>query len=146
MNPEELIKDFPFKIKKVDHIGIAVKSLDESLGFYKTFLGVKDEDLIYDTVETEGVKAVLFPFGETKFELLEALGPDSPIAKFIDKRGEGIHHISLEVDSIAEAINKVNEDKQMTITENYRIGAGGHKVVFLHPKNTGRVLIELAEH
>ncbi len=130
-------------IKKVDHIWIAVKSLDQTLPFYTEEL--KLPLLGIEEVESEKVKVAFLEAGETHIELLEPTSPDSAIAKYIEKRGEGIHHIALGVDSIQERLNELKEKGIRLIQEEAKIGAGGSKVAFLHPKSASGVLYELCE-
>lgn len=130
-------------IKKIDHIGIAVKSLEESLPFYTEVL--KLELLGIEEVESEKVKVAFLKVGESKIELLEPTSDDSPIAVHISKRGEGLHHVALGVDSITERIEEVKEQGVQMIQDKPKIGAGGALVAFMHPKSTGRVLFELCE-
>lgn len=130
-------------IKKIDHIGIAVRSLDESLPLYTETLGLELEGI--ETVEEQGVKVAFILVGETRLELLEALTPDSPIAKYIEKRGEGIHHVALGVSQIEDRIQELKESGIRMIDEKSRIGAHHAKVAFIHPKSTGSVLYELTE-
>lgn len=130
-------------IKKVDHIGIAVRSLDEALPFYTEILQLPL--LRIEEVESEKVKVAFLQAGETKLELLEPTCAESPIAKHIEKRGEGIHHIALGVDSIQERINEIKEKGIRMIQDVPKVGAGGAMVAFMHPKSTGSVLYELCE-
>ncbi|WML53976.1 methylmalonyl-CoA epimerase [Neobacillus sp. PS3-12] len=130
-------------IKKVDHIGIAVKSLDQTLPFYTEEL--KLPLLGIEEVESEKVKVAFLEAGETHIELLEPTSPESAIAKYIEKRGEGIHHIALGVDSIQGRLNELKEKGIRLIQEEAKIGAGGSKVAFLHPKSASGVLYELCE-
>ena len=130
-------------IKKIDHIGVAVKSIEQSLGFYRDVLGMKDEGV--ETVESQGVKVAFLNAGNTRIELLEPLHDDSPVAKFISKRGEGIHHIALGVESIQDRIDEVKAKGIKMIDEKSRTGAHNSQVAFLHPKSTGSVLFELCE-
>ncbi|MDQ0156465.1 methylmalonyl-CoA epimerase [Robertmurraya andreesenii] len=130
-------------IKKVDHIGIAVRSLEESLPFYTEVLGLKLQGI--EEVESEKVKVAFIQIGETKLELLEPTSADSAIAMHIDKRGEGIHHIALGVDSIEARIAEMKEKGINMINDQAKIGAGGALVAFMHPKSTGKVLMELCE-
>jgi len=132
-----------FVIKKVDHIGIAVRSLDEALPFYTETLRLPL--LGIEEVASEMVKIAFLQAGETKLELLEPINEDSPIAKHIEKRGEGIHHIALGVDSIQERINEIKEKGIRMIQDIPKEGAGGALVAFMHPKSTGSVLYELCE-
>lgn len=130
-------------IKKVDHIGIAVKSLEQSLPFYTevlqlSLLGVEE-------VESEKVKIAFLLAGETKLELLEPTSEESPIAKFIEKRGEGIHHVALGVVSIDERIQEIKEKGIRMIHDVSKPGAGGAQVAFMHPKSAGGVLYEFCE-
>jgi methylmalonyl-CoA/ethylmalonyl-CoA epimerase len=130
-------------IKKVDHIGIAVQSLESALPFYTDIL--KLPLLGMEEVESEQVKVAFLQAGETKLELLEPMSKDSPIAKYIEKRGEGIHHVALGVDSIQERINEMRENGIRMIHEVPKQGAGGAQVAFMHPKATGSVLYEFCE-
>jgi len=130
-------------VKKVDHIGIAVKSLDEALNFYENTLGIKCVET--EVVEEQKVKVAFLPIGDTEVELLESTEEDGPIAKFIEKRGEGIQHIAYRVDDIEEAIADLKAKGIRMIDEKPRYGAGGAKIAFLHPKSTFGVLIELCE-
>lgn len=129
--------------KKISHIGIAVKDLDAALPLYTDVLGLSLEGM--ETVESEGVKVAFLRIGETRIELLEPLGPDSPIASFLEKRGEGIHHIALEVDGIEQKLSFLSEKGVRLIHEQPKQGAHGARIAFLHPKATGGVLYELCE-
>ncbi|HDD31675.1 MAG TPA: methylmalonyl-CoA epimerase [Thermococcus litoralis] len=129
-------------IKKVDHIGIAVKNLEDVIKIWEN-LGLKVEEI--EEVPDQKVRTAIFHAGETRIELLEATAEDSPIAKFIEKRGEGIHHIALGVDNIEEHLEKLKEKGFRLIDEKPRIGAGGAKIAFVHPKSVGGVLLELCE-
>lgn len=129
-------------IRKIDHVGIAVKSLDEAVKTYEA-LGFEVEEI--EEVEEQKVKVAMLPVGESRIELLEATSPDSAIAKFIDSRGEGIHHIAINVENIEEALKKAKEAGLRLIDEKPRIGAGGKKVAFVHPKSTHGVLLEFVE-
>jgi len=123
------------KIKGIEHIGIAVNSLAEDAPFWKHILGLVHTGT--ETVESEKVTTDIYDTGRGKIELLEAMSNDSTIAKYIDKRGAGVHHICFEVDDIHKAITVIyNEPK---------VGAEGYLVTFIHPKSTGGVLVELAE-
>ncbi|MDF0727375.1 methylmalonyl-CoA epimerase [Cytobacillus sp. S13-E01] len=130
-------------IKKIDHIGIAVKKLEDSLPFYTDTLKLILEGI--ETVESEKVKVAFIQIGESKIELLEPTSEDSPIASFIQKRGEGIHHIALCVDSIEERIKQIQNEGIRMIHETAKPGAGGAKIAFMHPKSTGNILYELCE-
>ena len=126
----------------IDHIGIAVKSLAAAKGIYeKIGLSISQEE----TVAQEKVRVVMVPVGETRIELLEATSDDSTIAKFIAKRGEGLHHISMRVSNLAAAVAKLKEDGVRLVSEEIKTGAGGHRYVFVHPQSAGGVLLELVE-
>ena len=126
----------------IDHLGIAVKSLAAAKGIYqKLGLTISDEEV----VESEQVRLVMVPVGETRLELLEPLSENSPIAKFIAKRGEGLHHVSLRVPDLAAAIERLKKDGVRLVSEEMKIGAGGHRFVFVHPSSAGGVLLELVE-
>jgi methylmalonyl-CoA/ethylmalonyl-CoA epimerase len=130
-------------IKNIDHIGIAVSSLEESLPLYTNVFQLKLEGI--ETVESQGVKVAFVSAGNTMLELLEALSPDSPIAKFIEQRGQGIHHIALGVEDIESRIQQIKENGIKMIDEKPRIGAHKANVAFMHPKATAGVLVELCE-
>jgi len=130
------------KTLKVDHIGIAVKDLNESAQFYKN-LGLEMQG--DETVDSQKVTVGFLPCGESELELLEATSPDSPVAKFIEKNGEGIHHIALRVDDIEAAIEELKGKGVRLIDEVPRYGAGGGRIAFVHPKATKGVLLELVE-
>lgn len=130
-------------VTKIDHIGIAVKNLDETLKFYEDVLGIictnKEE------VDEQKVRVAFLPIGDTEIELLESTSDDGPIAKFIEKKGEGIQHIAYQVDDIEKAIEELKQKDIRLIDEKPRYGAGGARIAFLHPKSTSGVLIELCE-
>ena len=130
-------------IKKVDHIGIAVRSIDEALPFYTDIL--KLPLLGIEVVESEKLKVSFLQAGETKLELLEPTNSESAVAKFIERRGEGLHHVALGVDSIEDRIKEMKEKGISMINEVPKIGAGGAHVAFMHPKSTGKVLYEFCE-
>ncbi len=130
-------------IKKVDHIGIAVKSLENTLPFYTNIL--KLPLLGIEVVDSQKVKVAFLQAGETKLELLEPTTAESSIAKFIEKRGEGIHHVALGVKSIEDRIAEMKEQGIRMIDEQPRLGAGGAQIAFMHPKSTAGVLFELCE-
>ncbi|WP_338451701.1 methylmalonyl-CoA epimerase [Niallia oryzisoli] len=130
-------------IKKVDHIGIAVSSIEEALPLYTEVL--KLELLGTEVVENQKVKVAFIKAGNVKLELLEPTSEESAIAKFIAKRGQGIHHVALGVESIEERIQDMQKNGIKMIDEEPRIGAGGASVAFMHPKSTGSVLYELCE-
>ncbi len=131
------------KVKKIDHIGIAVRSIPEALKLYSEILGLKMEG--EEIIEEQKVKTVFLPLGDTEIELLESTSPDGPIAKFIESRGEGIQHIAFRVANIEEALSELKEKGIRLIDERPRKGAGGAKIAFLHPKATYGVLVELSE-
>lgn len=131
------------KALKVDHIGIAVKNLDETLKFYTDVLGLELHGT--EVVEEQSVKVAFLPVGDTEIELLESTSPDGPIAKFIERNGEGMQHIAFKVDNIEEAIAHMQEKGLRMIDEQPRYGAGGAKIAFVHPKSSNRVLVELSE-
>ncbi len=132
------------KILKVDHLGIAVKSLDEAIKFYRDILGL--ELIKIEEVPQEKVKVAIFKVGETYIELLQATAPDSAIAKFIEKRGEGLHHIALRVNNIAKAIKELKEKGIEIVYEQPREVAHGKRIInFIHPKSAYGVLLEIVE-
>ena len=128
--------------KKIDHIGIAVGNLDEAVKLYKK-LGFEVKEI--EEVAEQKVKVAMLPVGESKIELLEATSDDSAISKFIEKRGEGIHHIAVNVENIEKALENAKNEGLKLIDEKPRIGAGGKKVAFVHPKSTKGVLLEFVE-
>jgi methylmalonyl-CoA epimerase len=131
------------KIKGIEHIGIAVNSLAENAPFWKHVLGLDHSGT--EAVESEKVTTDIYNTDRGKIELLEAMGEDSTITKYIDKRGEGVHHICLEVDDIHEAIAELQEKDINVIYNEPKMGAEGFLVTFIHPKSTGGVLVELAQ-
>ncbi len=131
------------KIIGIEHIGIAVNDLKIDGKFWGKILGIMNTHT--EEVDEQGVITDIYDTGNGKIELLKSKYPDSPIAKFLKKRGIGIHHICLTVDNITQAINELKENNIELIGENYTIGSEGYKVIFIHPKSTGGVLLELAE-
>jgi len=127
----------------VDHIGIAVKSIDEALLFWQSSLGIKCTGV--EEVEEQKVKTAFLPVGDTEIELLEATSEESPVAKFIEKKGEGIHHLAIRVDNLEAALAEMKEKGIRLIDETPRYGAGGARIAFVHPKSTGGILLELSE-
>lgn len=126
----------------IDHLGIAVKSLAAAKAIYeKLGLTVSPEK----TVVQEKVKLVMVPVGESRLELLEATSEDSTIAKFIAKRGEGLHHVSLRVPDLTAAVARLKKDGVRLVSNEIKVGAGGHRYVFVHPSSAGGVLLELVE-
>ncbi len=130
-------------IKKINHIGIAVASLDAQIPFYRDVLGFKS--LGVEEVPDQKVKVAMFEVGEVKIELLEPTSPDSPIAKFIEKKGDGIHHIAYETDGIISEIKHMEDSEIQMLDKVAREGAHGTKIAFLHPKSSGRVLTEICQ-
>ncbi len=130
-------------IEKIDHIGIAVSNIQDAAKFYTKALGLKVSEI--ETVEEQKVKTVGILLGDTRIELLEPLGAEGPIAKFIEKRGEGIQHIALKVDDIKAQLDDLKQKGIRLIDEEPKIGAGGAKIAFIHPKSTNGILIELCE-
>ncbi len=128
-------------MKKIEHLGIAVNNLKSANELYTKLLGV--EPYKQETVEREGVTTSFFNIGDSKIELLEATRPDSPIAKYIEKRGEGIHHVAFAVDDIYKEMERLKNEGFILLSEEPKKGADGKLVAFLHPKNTGGVLVEL---
>lgn len=131
------------KTLKVDHIGIAVNNLEETLKFYTDILGLECQGT--EVVEEQKVRVAFLPVGDTEVELLESTDPEGPIARFIEKNGEGVQHIAFRVDNIEEAIAHMQEKGLKMIDEKPRYGAGGAKIAFVHPKGTNRVLVELSQ-
>lgn len=130
-------------MKKIDHIGIAVKDIDVSNTLFEKLLGVSPYKI--EEVESEGVLTSFFKSDSTKIELLAATNPESPIAKFLEKKGEGIHHIAFEVENIQEEIQRLKAEGFVVLNEEPKIGADNKLVVFLHPKSTNGVLVELCQ-
>ena len=131
------------KVLKIDHLGIAVHSIEEAKKLFQDTLGLKFEGS--ETVAEQKVTTAFFPVGDSEVELLESTAPDGPIAKYLEKRGEGIQHIAFRVENIEEAVAELKEKGIRLIDEKPRLGAGGAKIAFLHPKSTHGVLIEISE-
>jgi len=131
------------EILKIDHLGIAVNSIDDGKNFWSDILGLSFEGT--ETVEAQKVTTAFFPVGESEVELLESTAPDGPVAKYIEKRGQGIQHVAFRVRDIEAALRELKEKGVKLIDEKPRQGAGGAKIAFLHPKATGGVLVELCE-
>jgi len=127
---------------RIDHLGIAVRSIDAALKFYRDQLGMTVS--LRETVASEKVHAAMLPAGESRIELLEASEPDSVIARFIDKRGEGLHHVALTVPDLAAAVARLKSSGARVLNDP-RPGAGGHLYSFVHPASTGGVLLELIQ-
>ncbi len=129
--------------KKVDHIGIAVANLEEALKLYCDQLGLVCSGT--EVVDEQKVRVAFLPVGESKIELLESTDPDGPVGKFIEKKGEGVHHLSFRVSNIEEKLEQLKQQNVALIDQKPRYGAGGAKIAFLHPKSTGGVLVEICE-
>ncbi|MBA2620190.1 MAG: methylmalonyl-CoA epimerase [Acidobacteria bacterium] len=128
---------------KINHLGIATKGIDEALKFWQDALGL--ENVHTETVDEQKVRVAMLPIGDTRIELLEATAPDSPIQKFIEKRGGGIHHIAVEVENIEDALSKLKAQNIRLIDEKPRVGAEGCLVAFVHPASADGVLLELVQ-
>ncbi|MBE3585079.1 MULTISPECIES: methylmalonyl-CoA epimerase [Desulfofundulus] len=131
------------KIKKIDHVGIAVKDLARAIEFYEGLLGLKVTGT--EVVEEQKVKVAFLPTGDSEVELLESTTPDGPIARFIEKNGEGIQHIAFRVDNLEQVLEELKAKGVRLIDEKPRRGAGGARIAFLHPKSTFGTLVELCE-
>lgn len=130
-------------INKIDHLGIAVKDMEAALKFYEDALGLTSTKT--EVVEEQKVKVAFIPVGDTKVELLESTSPDGPVAKYIEKNGEGVQHIAFKVDNIEAALEQLKAKGVRLIDEKPRIGAGGAKIAFIHPKASFGTLIEICE-
>jgi len=128
---------------KINHLGIATNGIDEALKFWQDALGL--ENVHTETVEDQKVRVAMLPIGDTRIELLEATSADSPIAKFLEKRGGGIHHIAVEVENIEEALVKLKKEGARLIDEKPRVGAEGCLIAFVHPSSSNGVLLELIQ-
>lgn len=128
---------------KIQHLGVAVGSIDEALAFWRDGLGLELKEI--EIVEDQGVRVAMLPIGESRIELLEATGEETPVGKFIAKRGPGIHHLCVEVSDIEAKLSELKARGVRLIDESPRIGAGGALVAFVHPAGTGGVLIELTQ-
>ena len=131
------------KIQKIDHLGIAVSSIDSGKKFWQDVMGLELEGT--ETVEEQKVTTGFMPVGESEVELLESTSPDGPIAKYIEKRGAGLQHVAFRVENIDEALAELKEKGVQLIDQTPRNGAGGARIAFLHPKATGGILVELCE-
>jgi len=131
------------KILKIDHLGIAVHSINEAKKIFQDILGL--QFLGTETIAQQRVTTAFFPVGDSEVELLESTDPEGPIAKYLEKRGEGIQHIAFRMENLEEALAELKERGIKLIDEKPRQGAGGAKIAFLHPKATHGVLIELSE-
>ncbi len=129
-------------MSQIDHLGIAVKSLAEAKKLYEK-LGL--HPMPEETVEAEKVRLAMVPVGESRIELLEPTSPESAIAKFLDKRGEGLHHVALHVDDLSATVERLKASGTRLVSDEIKVGAGGHLYVFVHPSSAGGVLLELVE-
>ena len=130
-------------VEKIDHIGLAVNDLKEALKFYEEVIGLKSSAI--ETVEEQKVKVAFLPLRESKLELLQPIDPESPVARFINSRGEGIHHIAFKTENIEKKLRELEAIGVRLIDKTPRQGAGGKKVAFLHPSASFGVLIELCQ-
>ena len=131
------------KILGIEHLGIAVESIDKSAPFWKHILQIAHRST--EDVIDQGVITDIYDTGNGKVELLESMGDDTPIGKFLNNRGPGIHHVCFEVSDINSAIKELKENNISVLSEEAKRGAEGYKIVFIHPKSTGGILVELAE-
>ena len=129
---------------KIDHIGIATKSIEEGLTIWQKVLGLEPDHT--EEITDQGVRVCMLPVGDTRVELLEPLGPDTPVGKFLTKRGPGMHHIALEVKDICGSLAELKNRGTRLIDETPRVGVGGCLVAFIHPSSTNGVLLELVQH
>jgi methylmalonyl-CoA/ethylmalonyl-CoA epimerase len=140
---EIIVEEATMKILKIDHLGIAVNSIDEGKSFWGDVLGLAFEGS--ETVAEQKVTTAFFPVGDSEVELLESTAPDGPVAKYIEKRGQGIQHVAFRVADIDAALDELKAKGVKLIDQTPRIGAGGAKIAFLHPKATNGVLVELCQ-
>ena len=131
------------KVKQIDHIGIAVKSIEQAGKFYTEVLGLKIEDI--ENVADQKVNVAFLPITDSEVELIESTDPDGPVEKFIKARGEGIQHIAFRVENIEETLLELKDKGVRLIDQKPRSGAGGAKIAFIHPKETNGVLVEICE-
>jgi methylmalonyl-CoA/ethylmalonyl-CoA epimerase len=129
---------------KIDHIGVATNNIEEAVTFYQRGLGLGVEDI--EEVADQKVRVAMLPIGESRVELLEPTAPDSPISKFLARRGPGIHHIAVAVEDIRQALENLRREGARLIDEQPRTGAGGCLVAFVHPSSSGGVLVELVQN
>jgi methylmalonyl-CoA/ethylmalonyl-CoA epimerase len=129
---------------KIDHIGIATRSIEEGLALWQDALGLKPD--LTEEVTEQGVRVCMLPVGDTHIELLEPLGPETSVGKFLAKRGPGMHHVAIEVKDIRGSLEELKNRGARLIDETPRIGAGGCLVAFIHPSSTNGVLLELVQH
>ena len=131
------------KVVKIDHLGIAVKNMTQASVFWENALGLTSCGC--ENIDEQKVNVTIFPVGESRVECLESTSPDGPIAKYLERRGEGIQHVGFQVENIEEALTEMKQKGIVLIDEKPKIGAGGAKIAFIHPKSTGGVLVELCE-
>ncbi len=131
------------KVKHIDHIGIAVKSIQEAGKFYTDLLGLKIEEI--ENVADQKVNVAFIPITDSEMELLESTEPDGPVAKYINARGEGVQHVAFRVENIQEALEELKAKGVRLIDQQPRPGAGGARIAFIHPKETNGVLVEICE-
>ena len=130
-------------MQHIDHVGIAVRSLEEAVPLYRALLGLPPAG--YETVEAEGVRVAFFGEGAGRVELLEPTGPDTPVGRFLERHGPGLHHVCLTVPDLDGALERAREEGGELLPPGIRTGAGGTRVAFLHPRSAGGVLLELSE-
>ena len=130
-------------ITRINHIGIAVNNIDQALKLYTEVLGLSLKEI--EVVEEQRTRTAILPVGESKIELLESTDPEGPIAKYIEKFGEGMHHLALEVSDIEDALREISQSGIPLIDETPRKGVENTRIAFLHPRGTGRVLLELVQ-
>jgi methylmalonyl-CoA/ethylmalonyl-CoA epimerase len=128
---------------KIDHLGIATREIAETLSFWRDSLGLELEEV--EEVSDQKVRVAMLPLGESRVELLEPTAPDSPIAKFLEKRGPGLHHIAIRVEDILQSLDRLKRQGARLIDESPRPGAGGSLVAFVHPSSANGVLLELVQ-
>jgi methylmalonyl-CoA epimerase len=138
-SPED--KDLPSP--KIHHVGIAVESINDALSLYQDALGVSP--MLRTEVPAEGVTIAMLPVGDSRIELLEATGADSPITRFLARRGPGLHHIAVQVEDLEASVERLRASGRRLVTDEIRLGADGYRYVFVHPSSAGGVLLELIE-
>ena len=131
------------RLSAIDHVGIAVADLDEAVELYRRTFGI--EPTHRERIDDQGVEEVLFAVGDSYLQLIGALGSDTPVGRFLDTRGPGIHHVAYRVDSVAEALDDLRANGVRLVDETPRAGSRGTRIAFVHPKGIGGVLVELVE-
>ena len=131
------------RIIRINHVGLAVESLEQALGLFSAGMGLSQSG--QEFVPGDAVRVAFLPIGESRLELLEATSADSTIAKFIARRGEGLHHVCLKVPDLSAAVARLKADGVRLVSDQIKVGAGGHPYIFVHPASTGGVLLELVE-